>query len=151
MPYCLGYRGELTINGTIHLRARDYDARTGTFTKRDEIDGDDGTTTVANGFHYTSNNPIDLEDPSGLSPRPTGDGTFNDAAIGAAGDEFDGKIVQYGSTGNRACLEPPMGRQEGWSCSLRPGRMAHSSFGTTVDAPCPMSISSAPMATGSLG
>jgi len=71
------YRGELTINGVLHLRARDYDARTGTFTKRDPLDGIDGTATVSNAYHYTDNDPLNRSDPSGMRPGPS---TDSDAA-----------------------------------------------------------------------
>jgi RHS repeat-associated protein len=62
-----GYRGELTIDGQIHLRARDYRPATGQFTWRDPLDGVDGTTTLATPHHYADNNPISQSDPTGLS------------------------------------------------------------------------------------
>jgi len=69
-----GYRGELTLNGQVHLRARDYMPRNGTFGKPDPIDGYEGTPTVANKFHYTDNDPLNRQDPTGLSSE--GDGKF---------------------------------------------------------------------------
>jgi RHS repeat-associated protein len=60
-----GYRGELTINGSVHLRARDYSPGPGTFTKTDPLLGVAGTTTVANPYHYTDNDPLNKTDPSG--------------------------------------------------------------------------------------
>jgi RHS repeat-associated protein len=65
----LGYRGELTIAGHTHLRARDYDPTTGTFTTPDPLNGIPGTTTANNNYHYTNNNPLNLTDPTvGVSP-----------------------------------------------------------------------------------
>ena len=61
-----GYHGELEIDGITHLRARDYQATTGRFTTTDPLDGVNGTTTIANPYHYTDNNPINLTDPTGL-------------------------------------------------------------------------------------
>jgi len=63
-----GYRGEVTYADTIHLRNRDYDPHTGTFTTRDPLDGINGTTTVANPYHYADNEPVGLVDPLGLRP-----------------------------------------------------------------------------------
>ena len=45
---------------------RDYDPTTGTFTTRDPLDGVDGTTTVANPYHYVGNDPLNRVDPLGL-------------------------------------------------------------------------------------
>jgi len=42
-----------------------YDPTTGTFLTRDPLDGVSGTTTVANPYHYTNNDPINLTDPTG--------------------------------------------------------------------------------------
>ena len=64
----LGYHGELTIAGLTHLRARDYEPTTGTFTTTDPLNGIPGTTTVNNPYHYTNNNPLNLTDPTGLRP-----------------------------------------------------------------------------------
>lgn len=61
----LGCCGELTINGSIHLRARDYSPGTGTFTKRDPRAGIAGTTTLTNPYHYADNDPLDRVDPTG--------------------------------------------------------------------------------------
>lgn len=63
-----GYRGEATINSDVHLRARDYDPTTGTFTTRDPLDGVDGTTTAANSYHYADNDPLNKQDPTGMRP-----------------------------------------------------------------------------------
>ncbi len=45
-----------------------YDPTTGTFLTRDPLDGVDGTTTVANPYHYVLNDPLNLADPMGLRP-----------------------------------------------------------------------------------
>jgi RHS repeat-associated protein len=64
-----GYHSEFTVNGLVHLRNRDYDPTTGTFTTPDPLDGIHGTTTTANRYHYVDNNPTNLTDPLGLSPH----------------------------------------------------------------------------------
>jgi RHS repeat-associated protein len=64
-----GYRGELHSDDLVHLRARDYDPSTGAFTTRDPLDGVNGTTTVANPYHYAENDPLNRTDPSGLRPE----------------------------------------------------------------------------------
>ncbi|MFV0317966.1 MAG: RHS repeat-associated core domain-containing protein, partial [Microthrixaceae bacterium] len=64
----LGYRSETTIEGLTHLRARQYDPTTGTFTTTDPLPGIPGTTTLNNPYHYTNNNPLNLTDPTGLQP-----------------------------------------------------------------------------------
>ncbi len=48
--------------------ADNYDPTTGTFLTRDPLDGEDGTTTVANPYHYTYNDPLNRTDPLGLRP-----------------------------------------------------------------------------------
>ncbi len=68
-----GCRGELHLDQLIYLRARDYDPATGTFLTRDPLDGVDGTPTVANGYHYADNDPVNKTDPLGLRPE---DGEF---------------------------------------------------------------------------
>jgi len=45
-----------------------YDPTTGTFLTRDPVDGQDGTPTVANPYHYVNNDPLNLQDPLGLRP-----------------------------------------------------------------------------------
>ncbi len=66
-----GYLGELHAGSLVNLRARDYDTATGTFLSPDPLDGVpgvDGTTTIANPFHYADNNPLNTSDPSGQRP-----------------------------------------------------------------------------------
>lgn len=62
----LGYRGELTTAGLVHLRARDYHPGTGQFTSVDPVGDIAGTPTIGNPYHYTNNNPINFTDPTGL-------------------------------------------------------------------------------------
>jgi RHS repeat-associated protein len=62
----LGYRGELTIDSQLYLRARDYQATLGQFTTIDPLEGVIGATTVANPYHYTDNNPLNKVDPTGM-------------------------------------------------------------------------------------
>jgi RHS repeat-associated protein len=57
----------MTVSGLLHLRNRDYDAETGTFTTPDPLDGVDGTPTVGNPYHYADNDPLNRVDPLGLS------------------------------------------------------------------------------------
>ncbi|RIK02287.1 MAG: hypothetical protein DCC48_18350, partial [Acidobacteria bacterium] len=63
-----GYRGELMIDTTVHLRARTYAPAEGVFTTRDPLDGVAGTPTVTSPYHYTDNNPINKVDPTGRRP-----------------------------------------------------------------------------------
>jgi RHS repeat-associated protein len=109
----LGYRGELTEANTVHLRNRQYNPATGSFTTRDPLDGVDGTPTVTNPYHYADNDPINKTDPLGLRP---GDGSITDGQAGAACDSVGGRLVLWGSTGSKVCMEPPIGRNEGGSC-----------------------------------
>ncbi len=67
----IGYRSELTLDNLVHLRHRDYDPTTGTFTTPDPLDGVDGTPTVGNPYHYTDNDPLNKTDPLGLRPGDT--------------------------------------------------------------------------------
>lgn len=66
-----GYLDEIHVGSLIHLRARDYEPATGTFLSPDPLDGVDGTTTIANPYHYTNNDPLNLSDPTGLRPGET--------------------------------------------------------------------------------
>lgn len=62
----LGYRGELHVGPLVHLRTRELDPQLGRFTTTDPLLGVAGTTTVANGYHYADNDPVNRSDPSGL-------------------------------------------------------------------------------------
>jgi RHS repeat-associated protein len=64
----LGYRGELTVDGLVHLRAREYQPGSGTFTTTDPLDGVPGTPTVSYPYHYADNDPLHKVDPLGTSP-----------------------------------------------------------------------------------
>lgn len=63
-----GYRGELTVNRELHLRARVYDPAAGRFTTVDPLDGVPGETVAANPYHYSGNDPRNRVDPLGLRP-----------------------------------------------------------------------------------
>ena len=75
-----------------------YDPTTGTFLTRDSLDGVDGTTTVANPYHYADNDPLNKQGPLGLRPTDPGPscaaqgGTAIDLSTGACG-----KFVPYGA------------------------------------------------------
>ena len=62
----LGYRGELHMDGLIHLRARDYTPTTGRFTTRDPVDGSPGRSAAWNAYPYALNSPVVEVDPTGL-------------------------------------------------------------------------------------
>jgi RHS repeat-associated protein len=62
------YRSEVMNVALIHLRNRDYDPTTGTFTTTDPLDGISGTPTETNPYHYVDNDPANRTDPLGLSP-----------------------------------------------------------------------------------
>jgi RHS repeat-associated protein len=61
----LGYRGELTLDNQLWLRARTYQPTIGRFTTRDPATGRSGTATLTDPYHYTNNNPTNLADPTG--------------------------------------------------------------------------------------
>lgn len=85
-----GYRGELHVDGLVHLRARDYDPVVGAFTSRDPLDGVDGTPTVANPYHYADNDPLNKVDPTGLRPKDRElRGGLTPRSIGAIGPAGD--------------------------------------------------------------
>ncbi|KAA0232099.1 MAG: RHS repeat-associated core domain-containing protein [Actinobacteria bacterium] len=62
-----GYRSELTLDNTIHLRARTYEPAEGRFTTRDPLDGVAGTTVFTSPYAYANNDPLTFADPLGLS------------------------------------------------------------------------------------
>lgn len=63
-----GYRGEMHLDGMVHLRAREYAPGLGRFTTVDPLDGIAGEVTVANPYPYAANEPVNLIDPLGLRP-----------------------------------------------------------------------------------
>ncbi len=82
----LGYRGELTTDTLVHLRARDYQPTTGAFTTTDPLDGTAAVPVETNPYHYADNDPINNIDPTGLYPiddcglrGPPSFGSFYDA------------------------------------------------------------------------
>jgi RHS repeat-associated protein len=64
----LAYRGELTIDDLIWLRARPYHPVTRAFLSTDPLPGVPGDPFVANPYHYAGNDPIGALDPLGLRP-----------------------------------------------------------------------------------
>jgi len=60
-----GYRGELTIDDSVYLRARRYDPTIGRFTTRDPVDTLAGSTGPESPYTYASNDPADVTDPLG--------------------------------------------------------------------------------------
>ncbi len=94
-----GYRGELTIGGIIHLRNRNYEPDTGVFLSPDPLDGVDGEPTVANPYHYASNDPLNRIDPLGLRP-------MDRCIMGTGGcDTIDGRLVAECTFGERQGVE----------------------------------------------
>lgn len=65
-----GYRGELHVGDTIHLRNRDYDPTLGIFTSPDPVDGRPGTPTANAVYPYANNDPTNNVDPLGLFVPP---------------------------------------------------------------------------------
>jgi RHS repeat-associated protein len=106
-----GYRGELTLDDEVHLRARDYHPDTGLFSTPDPLDSVDATPTNGHTYHYADNDPLNKTDPLGLRP---GDGSITDGQAGAACDSVGGRLVWWGDTGSKACLEP--GGANGTAC-----------------------------------
>lgn len=61
----LGYRGEVTIDNQLYLRARSYQPTLGRFTTRDPMRGALGSTTLGDPYHYANNSPLVTIDPTG--------------------------------------------------------------------------------------
>lgn len=62
---------------------------------------------------HADNDPLNKTDPMGLRP---GDGSITDGQAGATCDSIGGRLVLWGSTGSKVCMEPPIGRAEGGDC-----------------------------------
>jgi RHS repeat-associated protein len=63
----LGYRGELVLDGLVHLRARDHAPTVARFTTEDPLDGTAGEPAATNPYPYAANDPLNKLDPRGLS------------------------------------------------------------------------------------
>ncbi|MCP4384721.1 MAG: hypothetical protein GY798_25465, partial [Hyphomicrobiales bacterium] len=86
--------GELQFDGRIHLRNRDYGPTTGTFLTKDPLVVDaepPGHPTSGNVYSYVGNDPLNYQDPLGLSR--VGDGAMNAGDAGAACDLRGGRLV----------------------------------------------------------
>ncbi len=83
----LGYRGELTIDNQVNLRARNYQSSIGMMTSRDPAPGRPGTTTLVNPYHYADNNPLNRTDPTGRTSQDATNGPTigQNTAVGAGG------------------------------------------------------------------
>ena len=57
-PGLFGFTGELQQGGDVYLRARWYNAASGTFTSRDPWAGDDQRPNTLALYIYAANNPI---------------------------------------------------------------------------------------------
>jgi RHS repeat-associated protein len=71
----LGYRGELTVDNQLNLRARNYQSTIGMMTSRDPAPGQPGTTTLTNPYHYADNNPLNRTDPTGQTDQAATNGS----------------------------------------------------------------------------
>ena len=80
IPSRFEYRGEYYYDKTLYLRNRLYDPTTGSFLSRDPMDGVDGTTTVANPYHYADNDLLNRVDPMGL--RSATDAALTQGSVG---------------------------------------------------------------------
>lgn len=111
----VGFRGELLLGGLVHLRARDLDPSTGTFTSRDPVDGFAGTTTIANPYHYADNDPVGKVDPLGL--YALGDGAFDDGDLVIPMARIDGApcMPPVDRDGNLLVFETASGHCGWWS------------------------------------
>lgn len=82
----LGYRGEMSIGDSLHLRARDYDPATGSFTTVDPLPPVAGSP-VQNPYNYAANDPLNKTDPLGLRPS---DCAFSPCSV-VIDDTIDGR------------------------------------------------------------
>jgi len=84
-----GFRGELHIDGQVHLRARDLLPELGRFTTIDPLDGVAGTVVETNPYHYVNNDPVNLLDPLGLRPGHGRDAFSDSTFAGYPGFNFN--------------------------------------------------------------
>ena len=106
----LGFRGELTILGDTYLRAREYQANTGTFLTVDPLDDVAGSPTSGNRYHYSFNDPINREDPSGQRA------TDMDTNLRVCNNSGGQSVARFGSTDTSVCVLPPVTRTNGALC-----------------------------------
>ncbi len=81
----LGYRGEITLDNQLYLRARSYQPTLGRFGTRDVVPGIAGSTTLSDAYHYGDNTPLMMADPSGRTA--IGDSNFDTKASDARVDD----------------------------------------------------------------
>ncbi|NJL54600.1 RHS repeat-associated core domain-containing protein [bacterium] len=123
-PY--GFVGQWTDqNGLVHMGARYYNPPTGTFISPDPLEGDPRNPMSLNAYAYAHDNPINLTDPSGLSPIPNPGGSFGSRAGGMA----------------TASVPPVMGRPDplatlNWINGVNSGCYAQQTPGANVHVPC---------------
>ena len=99
-PIYFGYRGEMHMSNELHLRARQYDMKLGIFNTPDPLDGQDGTPTAANSYHYADNDPINKTDPLGLRPeclKPTREDSSEFAVDQCGGQDTEAALGSCGT------------------------------------------------------
>jgi RHS repeat-associated protein len=98
----LGYRGELTLDNQLWLRARTYQPTIGRFTAVDPVLGQPGSPTIADPYHYSTNDPTNRFDPTGQFDQnvTNGDRIGDFKAYGVDGSRA------YGFAGSPAPLPP---------------------------------------------
>lgn len=107
----LGYRGELNVLGDTYLRARQYQATTGSFLTVDPLDDVAGAPTSGNKYHYAYNDPINRTDPSGMRPKDM------DTDLGLCRQSGGFGLVTVAAQGGAsACIIPPVTRTDGAQC-----------------------------------
>jgi len=105
--------------GTIYLRARYYDPKSGRFISRDPVAGYTASPQSLNGYAYARSNPVMRSDPTGMNPddtvtyvTPQGEYTKDFAVYAASrGDP------PPGSDSPRNGLEGPRGRVQAVTCN----------------------------------
>jgi RHS repeat-associated protein len=96
----LGYRGELTSDGLVYLRARSFQPSLGRFTSTDPAPGRPGSTTVDNEYSYANNRPMQVVDPLGLfgiGEEAGGTGIGSADGLNEPGHQAAGYSAEVGS------------------------------------------------------